>query len=243
MHFEIKAQHFFVFSLPSLTITLIAAIQCYVILAGMKKLTYKRVAVAVVIAWSYGVFVWMISTVGYIYTRSQSCKLTSTNSTVDERIDIIGTIFNTLDGLFIDIPCFVIISVMTITSCSCFYKKVLNPSTSVQRKMLLLPILMIGFFLFTTILSRSLIPLIPLFRQRLGFLTALGTLIRLISQSNSFLFAALFLGLQKNFREVVVRMLKSAREKLSCKNVRVLPVESVTGGDTSRSAVVTIISA
>ncbi len=228
LYFEIKIQHFLVFSLPSLTITLIAVIQCYIILFGAKKLTNKRLFAVIAFVWGFGLFVWIISTTGFIYSRSQRYEFTDTNLNSSSEIDATGIIFVNLDGLFIDIPCFVVIIVVTITSCGCFFKRAHNLSASVQRRILLLPVLMISFFLITNVLSRSLVLLIPLFGRELVFLPILGIIIRLVSQSNSFLFAALFIGLQKKFREGIVNMLKNVKQKMSsCRAVRVLPVASV----------------
>ena len=228
-HFEIKVQNFLVYSLPSLTVTLISAIQSYIIIAGVKKVTYKRVVVAIISVWSYGVCVWLIGTVGYVYNSIDICGSRSANSTITEA-HIVRTLFSVLDGLFIDIPCFVVILIMTITSCGCFYRKVNNPSINLLRRMLLLPILMISFFFFTTVLSRSLNILVPLFGlRRLGLSRSfpiLGITIRLISQSNSFLFAALFIGLQKKFRKGIVEILRGIKQKISCKSVKVTPTQT-----------------
>ena len=236
-HVEIKVQHLFVFSLPPLTITLIAFVQCYAILNGVKKLTYKRVAIAISAIWTYGLIVSTMSTTGYLYGISRICESVNLNSTEADTRVIIGSVFNTIDALFIDLPCFVLIIVATITSCSCFYKRSLLPSASVQKTMLFLPILMISFFVLTTFISRLLIPLIPILGHGFGLsklIPILGTVLRLVSQSNSFLFAALFIGLQRTYREGMKTMLKSARMRImgrAC--VRVVPVASVLEQDTS----------
>ena len=239
---EIKAQHMLVFSLPPLTITLIAFVQCYAILNGVKKLTYKRVVIAISAIWTYGVIVSMVSTTGYLYMIARTCESVNVNLTEGDSRVIIGVVFNTIDAFFIDLPCFVLIIVATITSCSCFYKRSLHPSASVQKRMLFLPILMISFFLLTTLISRLLIPLIPILGHGFGLsrlIPILGTVLRLVSQSNSFLFAALFIGLQRNFKKGIKTMLKRARMRITRRGacVRVVPVASVSGQDTSMTTI------
>ena len=97
---------------------------------------------------------------------------------------------------------------------------------------------MISFFLLTTLISRLLIPLIPILGHGFGLsrlIPILGTVLRLVSQSNSFLFAALFIGLQRNFKKGIKTMLKRARMRIMRRGacVRVVPVASVSGQDTS----------
>ncbi len=228
-YFEFEIQHLLVFILPSLTITLIATFQCYAILAGMIKVTYKRVIIAIVITWSAGLIFSITGSIGYIYTSFRSkCGPTPTNATLSKLdFDYLRTAFVIIDGVLIDIPCFVVILVMTAISCGYFYKYTQNPNAIIQRKMFLLPILMTTFFLFTTLLARFLFPVVIILdRSGLGiprdYPISIGTLLRLVSQSNSLLFAALFIGLQKNFRKGIVNMLKNVRQRLSSRG-RVSP--------------------
>ena len=235
---EIKAQHMLVFSLPPLTITLIAFVQCYGILNGVKKLTYKRVFIAISAIWTYGVIVSMVSTTGYLYMIARTCEPVNVNSTeIDPRV-IVGVVFSATDAFFIDLPCFLLIITTTITSCSCFFRRSLLPGASVQKRMLFLPILMISFFLLTQLISRLLSPLIPILGHGFGLsrlIPIIGTVVRLVSQSNSFLFAALFIGLQRNFKEGMKTMLKRARMRITRRwaGVCVVPVASVSEQDTS----------
>ena len=215
-HIEVKSQHILVFSLPPLTIAMIDIVQCYVILRGTSKLSFKIVASLMVAVWSYGVLLSSIGVIGYLYTVSQPCDTASlTQSELDGRIRK-GFVFNSLDVLFIDIPCFFIITISTITSCSCYFKKAQQSRVSMQRRMLLLPVLMIGLFASTSLLSRFLIPLIPILGHKVNFqlLPISAIVVRLISQFNSFLFAVLLIGLNKNFREGIRTVLKDTRMKI-----------------------------
>ena len=215
-HIEVKSQHVLVFTLPPLTIALINIVQCYVILHGTSKLSFKKVVFLMVAVWSYGVLASLTGVVGYLYTVSQPCDTAGlTQSQLGGRIRN-GFVFNSLDVLLIDIPCFFIIVITTITSCGCYFKKAQRSTVNMQRRMLLLPILMIGLFVLTSLLSRLLIPLIPILGHMVNFLLLpiSATVIRLISQFNSFLFAALLIGLNKNFREGIKTMLKDTRMKI-----------------------------
>ena len=239
---EIKAQHMLVFSLPPLTITLIAFVQCYAILSGVKKLTYKRVVTAISAIWTYGVIVSMVSTTGYLYIIARTCHRESVNvnsTEIDPRV-IVGVVFSATDAFFIDLPCFLLIIITTITSCGCFFRRSLLPGASVQKRMLFLPILMISFFLLTQLISRLLIPLIPILGHGFGLsilIPIIGTVVRLVSHSNSFLFAALFIGLQRNFKEGMKTMLKRARMRITRRRACVVPVASVLEQDTSMTII------
>lgn len=201
---EIKVQNLLVFSLPPLLIALMACIQCYVIVKGAKKLTHKKITLAIAIMWSYGLIIWTVSTVAFVYNLNKSnCEPDNgLNKTMREtqhthRHRTIGRISHTvIDMTFVVVPSFFMILVSTIISCSCFYKKSLNPSSSLQRKMLLLPILMISFSFTTELLSRILITTTSL----LDLKVVTTTTLRLISQSNSILYGGLFIGLHKEFR-------------------------------------------
>ena len=215
-HLEIKSQHILVYTLPPLTIALINIVQCYVILYGTSKLSFKKVVFLMVAVWSYGVLASLTGVVGYLYTVTQPCDTSGfTQSQHGSRIRI-GVVFNSLDVLLIDIPCFFVIVITTITSCGCYFKKAQQSTVNMQRRMLLLPILMIGLFVLTSFLSRLLLPLIPILGHTVNFLLLpiTATVITLISQFNSFLFAALLIGLNKNFREGIKTMLKDTRMKI-----------------------------
>ena len=216
----------FVFALTSLTITMVALLQCLII--GGRSPSYRQVGLALILVWMYVLAISLITLIVEVtlisyYAPQHACApFTLSQEAQDYRLTVRFALTATR-GVMFDIPSLLLSSVSTITSCVRYHKNVIQREQSVQRKMLLLPILMIGSLSLTTLLSRLVAPLIPLFVHNLSrtqinqVVPAFAVVVRLLSQANSFMFAALLIFLNTAYRKGLKMILMDLKKRLFSK--------------------------
>lgn len=212
---------FFVFALTPLTIAVIALFQCLII--GGTVVSYRHAAIALIVTWTYAIVIMLIAlivevTLTLMYSPVRTCTPVGLPQDQREFRVNLRVASNVIQAVLFDIPCFVLITIGTITSCVRYHKNILRREAGLQRRILLLPILMIGFLSFTTLVSRLLVPFVPVFAVRLqnSLLTPISyVLVRLLSQSNSFLFAGLLIFLNKGYRKGIKNVLLDFKKNLS----------------------------